>query len=196
MKNCKNYVRDGKEIDGRTAGREETVGSLLLRHEERARKFAYRLSRNLNEAEELVQQAGYKVLRDWTSYDPMRSFQTWYLAIVKNLYKDARRRLSRWHVVPLDARMGLDEGSFLDALPDPTTGLVEDLERREMAKAVRTSLLALKEGYRAVLTLCDMEGMPYKDAARKLGLPTGTVRSRLSRARAEFKRKIEVERFI
>ena len=197
MKTCKSYERAGKELNSRTAGLDVTLDLLLRRHEGEAREFAYRLAGNSEEAKELVQQAGYKVLRHWKTYDPMRSFQSWYLTIVKNLFRDARKRLSSGRYVSLDALTGHDEGlSIGEVLPDGELGLYEELERREMVKAARRSLRALKAGYRAVLTLCDIEGMGYEEAALKLGLPTGTVRSRLSRARATLRRNAELAQII
>ena len=197
MKTCKSYERAGKELHSRTAGLDETLDSLLRRHEGKARQYAYSLAGNSDEAMELVQQAGYKVLRHWKGYDPVRSFQSWYLTIVKNLFKDARRRSASVRMVSLDTVVGQDENLTLaEVLPDGEAGLLEDLERRETIKAARRSLLTLKEGSRAVLTLCDIEGMGYEDAARKLGLPTGTVRSRLSRARAAIRRNAALAQII
>ena len=197
MKTCKSYEKAGKGLNDRTAGLDVTFDSLLRRHQGHARRFAYSLSGNLDEADELVQQAGYKALRHWKSYDPMRSFESWYLTIVKNLFKDARKRLLSGNFVSLDTPLGHGEDlSFADSLPDREVGLFEQLEKREAAEAVRRCLFALRQNYQAVLTLCDIEGMPYEDAAHKLGLPSGTVRSRLSRARAALRRNAALAEII
>lgn len=197
MKTCKSYERAGKGLNSRTAGLDGTLDSLLRRHQGHARQFAYSLSGNVDEADELVQQAGYKALRHWKSYDPMRSFESWYLTIVKNLFKDARKRALSRRFVSLDTPLDYEEDmSLVDSLPDREAGLFEQLERREAVKAVRKSLLDLKKSCRIVLTLCDIEGMRYDEVARKLGLPPGTVRSRLFRARAALRRNIELAQII
>lgn len=197
MKTCKSYEKAGKGLNSSTASLDGTLDSLLRRHEGHAKQFAYHLSGNSTEADELVQQAGYKVLRRWKNYDPVRSFESWYLTIVKNLFLDARRRLASRRVVSLDMPIARHEDLSLgDSLPDGEAGLFEQLEKRETAKAVRSSLLALKKSHRAVLSLCDNEGMPYEDVARKLGLPSGTVRSRLFRARAALRRSTALAQII
>lgn len=197
MKTCKSYGRAGKGLNDRTEGLDGQLDSLLRRHQGHARNFAYSLSGNFDEADELVQQAGCKALRHWKSYDPMRSFESWYLTIVKNLFKDARKRVMSGRFVSLDTPLDREEDmSLANSLPDGEAGPFEQLERREAVKAVRRSLLDLKKSYRTLLTLCDIEGMGYDEAARKLGLPPGTVRSRLSRARAALRRKIELAQII
>ena len=184
MKTCKSYERDGKGTNGRTAGREQTLDSLLRRHASQAHQFAYSLARNQEEAKELVQEASYHALRHWERYDPVGSFKNWYLTIVKNLFLDTRNRFARRRTVSLDQPLGGDEqNSLIEVLPDGEPGPLEGLERLEAIQAARQALAALGKHYQAVLTLCDLEGLRYEDAARKLGIPLGTVRSRLFRAR-------------
>ena len=189
MKTCKSYTRDGKGNDGRTAGPEENLDNLLRRNAGQAYELAYSLAGNREEAKELVQEASYRVLLNWGRYDPLKSFQSWYLTMLKNIFIDSRRRLSGRCVVSLDATIGDDEGqSLAEAVADGTPGFFEQMERAARIEAARQSLKALSNAYRAVLTLCDLEGMSYEDAAQRLGLPLGTVRSRLFRARAAMMR--------
>ncbi|MBI3552603.1 MAG: RNA polymerase sigma factor [Elusimicrobia bacterium] len=197
MKTCKSYERAGKGSNSRTAGSGDTLDTLLRSHEGEARQFAYELAGDSEEAKELVQAASYRVLRYWESYDPVRSFQSWYLTIVKNLFKDTRRRASRERMLSLDAPLNMDGSLSLgDTLGDGQVGIPEQMERREGVTAVRRTLKSLKKDYLAVVTLCDIEGMRYQDAARKLGLNVGTVRSRLCRARAALRRNVELAQII
>jgi RNA polymerase sigma-70 factor (ECF subfamily) len=197
MKTCKNYERAGKGSNNRTAGFEENLESLLREHEGEARQFAYRLAGNSDEAEDLVQEASYRVLRAWKSYDPVKSFQGWYLTIVKNLFRDARRSVRRQRVISLDApKKGEWDKSIGEAFTDGEAGIPEQIEKRETARAVRRTLNTLRENQLAVVTLCDMEGVSYEAAARRLGLSIGTLRSRLCRARAALRRELELAQII
>jgi len=193
MKTCKSFARDGKGTDGRTDGLKENLDSLLRRYAKQARRFAYQLAGNDEEAEELVQQASYQVLRNWERYDPLQSFQSWYLTMVKRLFLDIRKSMSYWGTVPLNVKVSKKEGRDLEeVLADGEPGPLEQLERSEQADAARHMLEALNDEHKAVVTLCYIEGMSYEDAGEKLGIPTGTVRSRLFRARAALRRDPEI----
>ncbi len=187
MKTCKSYERDGKELKAQTASRDVKLESLLRSHEAQARQFASGLARNPEEAKELVQAASFQVLRHWEKRDPLKSFSAWYLTIVRNLFLDSRRASKR--TVSLSKPIeGEEEGGLLEILADGGLGILEQMERQELAEAVRDSLNTLGAKYRAVVRLCDFEQMSYEDAARKLGIPVGTLRSRLCRARAALRR--------
>ena len=191
MKTCKSYEMAGKELNSRTASLEGKLGDLLRNHEERAHQFAWSLTGNSEEAKELVQEASYRALRRVEKYDPLKSFGSWYLTIVRNLFVDARR--ARKRTVSMD-QDGVDErGSLSEILPERELGIPEQLERKELALAAREALAGLGAKYRAVVRLCDMEGMRYEDAAQKLGIPEGTVRSRLFRARMALRRDPKIQ---
>lgn len=186
MKTCKNCERAGKARDIRTGGLEGTLGSLLQRHEAKARAFAQRLAGNSEDAKELVQQASYQALRHWRTYDPVRSFSNWYLTIVRNLFLDSRK--ARAGGVSLSEPLADDDRCLVEILADGTTGILGQLERKELAEAIRNAIKGLSAKYRAVVRLCDLQDVPYEEAARRLGVPTGTVRSRLFRAHAYLRR--------
>ncbi|MFA6093666.1 MAG: sigma-70 family RNA polymerase sigma factor [Elusimicrobiota bacterium] len=152
--------------------------------------FAYGLAKNPVDAEELVQEAAYRILQNKECYDPVQSFKSWYLTIVKNLYLDGCKLMSRRATASLDSTAGDGKHSLMDVLRDPAPGPLEQLLRQERIEAVRALLEDLSVQYREVLTLCDIEGLGYEEAARKLRLPCGTVRSRLSRARALLRRDL------
>jgi RNA polymerase sigma-70 factor (ECF subfamily) len=191
MKTCKSYARDGKGNNERTADLEKNLDSLLRRNAGRAYKFARSLARSADEAEELIQRASYQVLRNWERYDPLQSFQGWYLTMVKRLFLDIRRSSAYRTTVPVSMKLDkVEDLDLSDVLADSEPGPLEQLERKEEADAARQALEALSEEQQAVLTLCDIEQMSYDAAARQLGLPAGTLRSRLFRARAALRRKV------
>lgn len=195
MKTCKSFKSDGKGNNGYTMSREEHLDKLLRQHEKQAHQFAYKLARNQEEAAELVQQASYRALRHRGEYDPVKSFKNWYLTIVRNLFFDSIKRSALRHMASLDAESEDAPGySLVEILADGEPEPLEQIQRHQNTHTVRQSLRALSASLRDVLTICDMEGLRYKDAAQRLGLPLGTVRSRLFRARATLRRDPRIRR--
>jgi len=195
MKTCKSFARDGKGNDGRTEASRRKLDNLLRRYAGQALSFARGLAGNEDEARELVQEASCHVLRNWKRYDPLKSFQNWYLSMVKNLYIDARRAWSQRPTFSLDAPIpGTDGLCWSDTVADGEPGPLEQLERGQRIEAARRAIKSLSDEHKAVLTLCDLQGVSYEETARKLGIPTGTVRSRLARARAFLRRDPDIRR--
>ncbi len=192
MKTCKSYERAGKEAKSWTECRDAKLEGLLRSHQGQAQQFACKLAGNSDEARELVQAASYHVLRRWEKFDPVKSFGSWYLTIVRNLFVD-RRRVSK-RMVSMDAPGEGEQRGLMDVLPERGAGILEQLEREELAQAAHEAIRALTAKYQAVVRFCDLEGMRYEQAAQRLGVPVGTVRSRLWRARAALRRNPKLRR--
>jgi len=159
----------------------------------RAFQFAYRLTGNVDEAKDLVQEAFFRMLRSWDRYDASRPMEAWFFRILRNIFLDVRKRYENRNKVSLDApaeSVAEEAPAYGEIIPFPETAVIEVLERREAAGLVWEVLGAMSCEYRAVLTLCDMQAMSYSEISQVLGIPEGTVRSRLSRARKEFRRRM------
>jgi RNA polymerase sigma-70 factor (ECF subfamily) len=194
MKNYKSFKRDAKENDGETASRDEIIEKLLKGNERRAYALAFNLLKNSDDAKDLVQEAACRVLRHWEKYDPLRSFGGWYLTIIRNVFIDARREAAHLKTVSLDRPIECDENiSLAETLADGEISQHERLEQAETARIVIKALEALPSFQRDILTLCDVEGQDYENAARITGVPVGTIKSRLSRARRSFRREIKIK---
>jgi RNA polymerase sigma-70 factor (ECF subfamily) len=144
-------------------------------------RAAYNLARwlvhNDQDAEDIVQESFLKAFKAQASFRGSEA-KTWMLAIVRNTAMDFRRRNKSGIAVPLG-----DEGyEPKDDSPDPERALV-DQSRREQ---VRQAISHLEPEFREVIVLREIEGLPYKEIASVLGIPMGTVMSRLSRARNQL----------
>lgn len=137
------------------------------------RRFAYSLSGNRQDADDLVQAACEKALRNVAQFAPGTRMDSWMYRIIQTLWIDDRRKAQRRGatVDPADIDLS-DEGK--------TANLPED---RLMLQQARAAMAGLPEGQRDVLALVAIEGLSYREAAATLDLPVGTVMSRLSRAR-------------
>lgn len=153
---------------------------------DRAYAAAWHLTRNAAEAEDLVQEAALLAWRGYGGFRPGSSFRAWFLRILTNKFiSDYRRDRRRGGVVDLDAvpefslwRQSREAGLHA-AGSDPAEALTRQLDGEQIA----TALDRLPEDYRVAAILYFVEDLSYQEIAEILGVPIGTVRSRLHRGR-------------
>lgn len=163
------------------------VEQLILREAASAYSVAMSLTRNAEESKELVQEAAYRLLRHKHRYDATRDGRAWLKTVVHNLFIDSRRDVGRRQRVSLDCPVVCDGVSLAETIPNPEPTVEEQCEREEERQAVRRLMGRLRANQKDALMLCDIRNLSYKEAARALGLPEGTLRSRLHRARRRFR---------
>ena len=140
------------------------------------RRFARYLARDADHADDLVQETLIRALGALPQLDPGGNLRAWLFTILQNVLRGEWRRRRRSpvrHEVPLENA------------PEPVRsgGQLEVASLNELTAAIRK----LPPRFREVLMLCGVEGFDYEEAATILGVPVGTIRSRLSRARALLK---------
>ncbi|HEX4905058.1 MAG TPA: sigma-70 family RNA polymerase sigma factor [Acidimicrobiales bacterium] len=140
---------------------------------------AYRLTGNDADAQDLVQDVLLRVRRGLETYRP-GSLEGWLSRITTNAFLDDVRRRKRRPTValPEDAERVLTADD-----PDPD----ELLAARSLPADIQQALLALPEDFRVAVVLCDVVGLQYDEIADDLGIPIGTVRSRIHRGRAQLR---------
>lgn len=142
----------------------------------RLRRFAFGLTRSFAEADDLVQAACLRALEKRAQWTPGSRLDSWLYRIVQNLWVDHRRQVRRRGEESSDAIP--EDAGELTAISTQHRG-----EGRLMLSAVERAILMLPDDQRAVLMLVSVDGMAYREAADALGIPIGTVMSRLARAR-------------
>jgi len=190
-KTCKIVGRDGKK-NGRAVKADKVTEALkayLDGSDSAAWSFAVGLCHDADEAGELVQEACYRALKASGSYKATKPVKSWLFTILRNAFMDSRRRIERKKGLSLDHRTAAEDRLF-DALTTAEEPVLDRLEREETAARVRRVVARLGQGERAVLRLCVGRGLAYDVAAKSLGLPLGTVRSRLFRARVNLRRLV------
>ena len=152
------------------------------------------ISRVLNDREssdDLAQEVFVRVFVHRRNYRTGSKFSTWVFTIAANLAKnEIRRRVRRRNWFSLDALTEVFSDSIIQ-LADPTEGSEQVLEREQLQGAVGEAIATVPEKYRLALVLRDIEGLSYEEIAEVLGVPGGTVRSRINRARSMLKRKLQ-----
>ncbi len=136
--------------------------------------FARWLTKNQNDAEDLVQETYLKAFRSFASFEPGTNFRAWIFQILKNTFLGSCSKLER--------RMTLALASEED-LPTTSATPESQLMGRTDIEAVRSAIEQLPVIFREVILLSDVEDAPYREIAEILSIPMGTVMSRLARAR-------------
>jgi RNA polymerase sigma-70 factor (ECF subfamily) len=134
-------------------------------------------------AQDLVQEVLEKVLYKHDLYQAGTNFRAWLFEIARNLALSALRQQKHLPrpVSALVQHTDAEPQDFLAAVADSHEDRA--LEETELMNAFRAAVADLPMHYRTVFELCVQEGLPYQDAGRRLGLPTGTVAIRIMRAR-------------
>lgn len=151
---------------------------------------ALRLSRSPQDAEDLVQEAYLKAYSAWDRFRPDSNCRAWLVRIVTNCFINNYRK-KRSHKKFADRPGDEAVDSFYDErtrrrVADPEGVLMQP----RLGDEVTHALAELCEPYRVVVVLADVEGLKYKDIAERLGVPAGTVMSRLFRARRQLEGKL------
>jgi len=165
-----------------TAHREVLFRDLVAQHQDRLYRFVLRRIGDATEAEELAQQAFVEAARAYADFRGESQLSTWLYGIAMNL---VRNHLSR---APQRLYQFEDESALDDTAgssPDPQ----HQLEMTQLMRVLEAELQDLMPEMREVLLLVALDDMPYEDAAALLSVPIGTVRSRVSRARAHLRRR-------
>ena len=148
---------------------------------------ALRLTRDPDRAQDLVQDAYARALRYQHSYQAGTNMKAWLFAIMRNLYWDRFQKQNR-EAVSID---DIGEFALYDQMRDdlgegPETEVLDRIARGEVVEAIEK----LNPLHREVVLLVDVEGFAYKDAAKILEVPIGTVMSRLHRARQQLQKDL------
>lgn len=140
--------------------------------------MAYRLTGNHDDAQDLVQEVLLRVHRGLATYRP-GSLEGWLSRITTNAFLDEARRRKRRPSVPL----GDDIERVVTGTPDAEAAAAA----ASLPDHVQDALRALAPDHRAAVVLCDVVGMTYEEIAEHLGVPVGTVRSRIHRGRSALR---------
>lgn len=144
-----------------------------------------------SEAEDVVQETFLRAYHGLERFRGEASLKTWLYAIALNRARARHGRLARLRAVfkPGKTREG-DVFASLDDAADPALSPEENALLTERRRRLRAAVAALPDEFRAAVVLRDLEGLSYEEVADVLGVPVGTVRSRLARGRALLKEKL------
>lgn len=174
------------------SGDTEAFAALLRRYEKTVYRTCYLVTGNAEDAEDLTQEVFLRVWSGIGSYRGESKFFTWLYAVTKHVCTDRVRKNS--HTPKAVSLTPPDDGEEY-AAPEPRdtdrqSAPDEALCAKETQAAVRAAIVSLKDEYRVIVLLRDIEGHSYEEISVMLGIGVGTVKSRLNRAREALKKKL------
>ena len=177
-------TREGEQalIDRVLAGDVSAFEDLVIAYEKKIYNLALRMTRNPSDAEDITQEAFLKAYRSLKSFRKDSGFYVWIYRIASNLCIDFLRKEKQGSTLPLN--LPEEDGEWTVELPDFSALPEEELERRELRESIRRGLDALPEKQRQILVMRELSGLSYARIGEILDLEEGTVKSRISRARA------------
>jgi RNA polymerase sigma-70 factor (ECF subfamily) len=178
---------DNRLIADCLAGDSSAFGELVRRHQDRLYNTVYRLLDNHEDAYDVVQDAFLNAYQSLDSFKGDSLFFTWLYRIAVNTAISFKRK--RRAMVRIDTTGSNPVIEPLDPSEEARPG--HALEQAEQEQRIQQALARVSAEHRAVLILKDMEGQKYEEMAETLGVPIGTIRSRLHRARLELREILE-----
>ncbi len=167
------------------AGELPAFNALVLRYQDPLFGLALRMLGSRDAAEDATQEA---LIRAYRRIDTFRggNFRSWLFSIVANQARDELRRRGRRPALSLDYGRDDPDRPTLDP-PDTDPSPEARAEQSDLRRTLEEALQRLPHDWREVVLLVDVHGLAYEEAAASVGLPVGTVKSRLSRARSRLR---------
>ena len=172
------------------AGRDPDYLALLVeRYRDPLFNFVYRFVHRRETAEDIVQETFLRCLKHRHRHPPIEHVSTWLYTIALNLARGELRRRKRWHWVPIALSVDSESTSFCEPVaPDPLPDAQTDT--RMAHQAVVRAVERLPEEFREAVLLRDLNGLSYREIARIIDCPLGTVKSRVNRGRLRLQKDL------
>ena len=178
---------EGELVSRARAGDAAAFEQLMLASQDRVYTLCLRMTGNREDALDLAQEAFLNAWRGLASFQGNSSFSTWVYRLASNACIDFLRKRKRRQQGESPHSLD-DEEAPLPEPADPRGSPEEELERRELRRAVERGLQALPDHHRQVLVMRELSGMSYQEIGAVLDLDLGTVKSRIARARLALKK--------
>jgi len=176
------------------AGDEKAFTEIVLHSQKKVFNIAYRMLGNLEEAKDLAQEVFISVFESIKDLKEEIKFDAWLTQITLNHCRNRWKYLKRRRYFKsdsLDDPIETEEGSMPRALVDPSDNPETLYEKKSIQQFIQGGLLKLNEDQRELVVLRDLQGFSYEEMGELLGLPEGTIKSKLHRARMDLKEILE-----
>lgn len=184
-----NRLSDAELLARYSAGEEAAFRELVNRYKNSLYAFLRQFLNRHDLVEDVFQETFLQLFASRDSFDQSRPLRPWLFTIAANKAKDALRKWQRTSAVPIGTMADSQELSFDDMLNTVTSDSTmpyEDLQRGETASRVGQIVADMPENLRQILILAYFQKFSYKQMAEMLGIPIGTVKSRLHTAVGRF----------
>lgn len=178
---------DRQLIQESLAGRTEAFGQLVVRYQDRLFGALLRILDSHDDARDVAQDAFVLAYQKLGTFRGNSAFYSWLFRIAMNTAASHRRKSGR-RTASVDSTRERTGSEPADSRPE--TRPAHAIELAERQAIVNRALQELSEEFRTVIVLKEIEDLPYEEIAEIVGIPIGTVRSRIHRARSELREKL------
>jgi RNA polymerase sigma-70 factor (ECF subfamily) len=183
---------DERDVARFKAGEEEAFERLVRRHEREVYRLVLRLLRNPDDALEVAQETFIRAYRGLSSFRGEAAFRTWLYGIALNAARTRQASLSKTLARTQSIEGDEDDPpSPLLSVSDPSPSPENRALGGELKEALLAALSRISPEHREILLLREVEGLDYGEVGALLGIPEGTVKSRLARARRAVREALE-----
>lgn len=180
---------DDKLIHDALLGEQKAFTGLVDRYQGSVYHVVFRIVRDREIASDLVQETFMKAFSSLKSYRSEYRFSTWLYKIAANASIDHLRK-KRIKALSLDNPIATKDGQVAIEIPDNRHHPEDEIIRRERAVSIKEAIESLPDKYRVVIVARHQEDKSYDEIAEELGVPVGTVKARIFRARELLKKKL------
>jgi RNA polymerase sigma-70 factor (ECF subfamily) len=181
-------------IESCKAGDEKAFAEIVFHYQKKVFNIAYRMLGNLEEAKDLAQEVFISVFESIKDLKEEIKFDAWLTQITLNHCRNRWKYLKRrqyFNSDSLDDPIETENGNMPRAIVDPSDNPETLYEKKTIQQFIQRGLLKLKGDQRELLVLRDLQGFSYEEMGELLGLPEGTIKSKLHRARMDLKEVLE-----
>ena len=181
-------------IENCKAGDEKAFAEIVLHRQKRVFNIAYRMLGNMEEAKDLAQEVFISVFESIKDLKEEVKFDAWLTQITLNHCRNRWNYLKRrryFNTDSLDDPIETEDGDMPKAIYDPSGNPEKLYEKKMIQQLIQGGLQKLKEDQRELVVLRDLQGFSYEEMGELLGLPEGTIKSKLHRARMDLKHALE-----
>ena len=181
-------------IESCKAGDEKAFAEIVLHKQKKVFNIAYRMLGSLEEAKDLTQEVFISVFESIKDLKEEIKFDAWLTQITLNHCRNRWKYLKRrqyFNSDSLDDPIETEDGNMPKAIVDPSGNPETIYEKKMIQQFIQRALLKLREDQRELIVLRDLQGFSYEEMGELLGLPGGTIKSKLHRARMDLKEVLE-----
>ena len=168
----------------------EAFEELVSLYEHKIYNFAYRMMGNVEDAQDMTQEAFFRAFKYLEGFRGEASFSTWLYRITANLCKDELRKRYRLPVDSLDEKISLHDGEVHKQIPSSQPGPEAIYTKRELRQDLGELLGTLSPEFRLAVVLRDVLGFSYREISELMECSLGTVKSRISRGRGYLRERL------
>lgn len=160
----------------------QAYNQIVYRYKDKLLNFVHRFLNDIDHAEDIVQDTFMKVYTHKHSYREIAKFSTWLYTIAGNLARTELRKFKRRNTFSLTDIKYDDKEYEIPVIKDPSS----DLEKDNLGKKIQWAMNELPPDFKTMIILRDIQELSYEDISRIVGVPLGTVKSRINRGRLKL----------